>query len=102
MPPTSPVTDSTATRSTISPAPGAARAAVRPAGVACALARPPRSAVSTAVHALTLLSEQRLILDVAGRQHEVELIVLPPVCPLSVSSTDFRCAGVLIERARNA
>jgi len=80
---------------------GADRVVVLPAGVACALAEPPRSAVSTAVHALTLLIEQRLILDVAARQHQVELIVLPPLCPLSVSSTDFRSAGLLIERARD-
>jgi NTE family protein len=81
---------------------GADRVVVLPAGVACALPRAPRSAISTAVHALTLLIEQRLVLDVAAHHDEVELIVIPPLCPLSVSSTDFRSARVLIERARAA
>lgn len=81
---------------------GADRIVVLPAGVACALDRPPRSAVATAVHALTLLIEQRLIHDVAAYHDEVELIVLPPLCPLSVSSLDFRQAQSLIDRARTA
>ena len=81
---------------------GADRVVVIPAGVACALPVPPRSAIATAVHALTLLIEQRLVLDVAAYQDDVELIVLPPLCPLSVSSTDFRSAALLIERAEAA
>jgi NTE family protein len=78
---------------------GADRVVVLPAGVACALPAPPRSAVGTAVHALTLLIEQRLALDVAAYAPNVELIVLPPLCPLSVASTDFRSAALLIDRA---
>ena len=81
---------------------GADRVVVLPAGVACALPTPPRSAIATAVHALTLLIEQRLVLDVAAYHDRVELIVLPPLCPLSVSSTDFRSGGLLIERAATA
>jgi NTE family protein len=79
---------------------GATRVVVLPAGVACALPQPPRSAIATAVHALTLLIEQRLVLDFAAYHERVDLIVLPPLCPLSVSSTDFRSAGLLIEQAR--
>jgi NTE family protein len=81
---------------------GADRVIVIPAGVACALSQPPRSAVATAVHALTLLIEQRLVLDAAAFHDEVELVVLPPLCPLSVSALDFRSAGLLIERARSS
>lgn len=81
---------------------GADRVVVIPTGVACALPEAPRSAVATAVHALSLLIEQRLVLDVAAYQDHVDLIVLPPLCPLSVSSTDFRSAGLLIERAAAA
>ena len=79
---------------------GADRIVVLPAGVACALAEPPRAAIATAVHALTLLIEQRLVLDVAACHDQVELIVLPPLCPLSVSSSDFRAGALLIDRAR--
>jgi NTE family protein len=78
------------------------RVVVLPAGVTCALPAPPRTAVATAVHALTLLIEQRLVLDVAAYAHDVELVVLPPLCPLSVPSTDFRAGGLLIERAASA
>lgn len=78
---------------------GADRVIVLPAGTACALTHPPRSAIATAVHALTLLIEQRLVLDVAAYHEQVELIVLPPLCPLTESSTDFRAAARLIARA---
>jgi NTE family protein len=81
---------------------GADRIIVLPAGVACALPTAPRSAVGTAIHALTLLIEQRLVLDVAAFHDRVELIVLPPLCPLSVSSADFRHAEMLIDRAHDA
>jgi NTE family protein len=78
---------------------GVDRVVVLPAGVACALAQPPRSPLAIALHALTLLIEQRLALDVARYHDQIELIVLPPLCPLSVSSSDFRHAAQLIERA---
>jgi NTE family protein len=81
---------------------GADRVVVLPGGVSCALGRPPRSAIAIAVHALTLLIEQRLALDVAAYHDRIDLIVLPPLCPLAVSSTDFRSGGLLIERARIA
>jgi NTE family protein len=81
---------------------GADRVVVLPAGVACALPSPPRSALATAVHAITLLIEQRLVLDVGAYHDHVELVVLPPLCPLSVSSADFRHAALLIARAEDA
>ena len=54
------------------------------------------------MHALTLLIEQRLILEVAHFAEHTDIRVLPPLCPLSVSSTDFRHGALLIERARTA
>jgi NTE family protein len=75
---------------------------VLPTGYACALEDPPRSPLSSALHALTLLIEQRLILEVAHFAERTDIRVLPPLCPLSVSSTDFRHGGLLIERARSA
>ena len=41
------------------------------------------------MHSLTLLDEQRLILDIAQLTDHTEIDVIPPLCPLSVSSTDF-------------
>jgi NTE family protein len=79
---------------------GAERVVVLPAGVSCALLSPPRAALAVAVHAISLLVAQRLVHDAETYQDAVELIVVPPLCPLSVSSSDFRSAALLIERAR--
>lgn len=75
---------------------------VLPTGYACALAHAPASPLSSALHALTLLIEQRLILEVAHFAESTDIRVLPPLCPLSVSSTDFRHGALLVERARLA
>ena len=81
---------------------GADEVYVLPAGFACALQRPPTTAVGAAVQALTLLIEQRLVIDIAQFSGNAQLKVLPPLCPLAVSSTDFTHAAELIERARAA
>ncbi|MDQ3756295.1 MAG: patatin-like phospholipase family protein [Actinomycetota bacterium] len=75
---------------------------VLPTGYACALERAPSSPLSSALHALTLLIEQRLVLEVAHFAEHADIRVLPPLCPLSVSSTDFRHGVLLVERARIA
>lgn len=75
---------------------------VLPTGYACALDNPPTTALSSALQALTLLVEQRLILEVAHYADRADIRVLPPLCPLSVSSTDFRHAVQLIDRAHTA
>lgn len=79
---------------------GADRIYVLPSGYACALDRPPATALGSALQALTLLIEQRLILDVAHAAALVDLRLLPPLCPLAVSSIDFRHGGELVDRAR--
>jgi NTE family protein len=78
---------------------GANEIYVLPAGYPCALLTPPRSALGVAVQALTLLIEQRLIGEVAGYDAEVNIHVLPPLCPLAVSAIDFGCARLLIDRS---
>ena len=75
---------------------------VLPTGYACALEQPPDAPLASALQALTLLIEQRLILEVAHFADRVDIRVLPPLCPLSVSSVDFRHGALLIERARTA
>ena len=75
---------------------------VLPTGYACALPTPPATPLSSAMHALTLLIEQRLILEVAHYAQRVDVRVLPPLCPLSVSSIEFGHAALLVERARKA
>lgn len=75
---------------------------VLPAGFACALQRPPTTALGVAVQALTLLIEQRLVIDVAQFTGDATLKVLPPLCPVAVSSVDFSHASELIARAHAA
>lgn len=81
---------------------GADEVYVLPAGFACALQQAPASAIGAALQALTLLIEQRLIVDVAHFAGDAKLVVLPPLCPLAVSSADFTHAATLIDRARVA
>ncbi|HET9729088.1 MAG TPA: patatin-like phospholipase family protein [Acidimicrobiia bacterium] len=72
------------------------------AGYACALDKPPRGALAMGLHALTLLLHQQLIVDVERYEGQVELHVVPPLCPLRVSPADFSRSGELIERAHEA
>jgi NTE family protein len=75
---------------------------VLPTGYACALDAAPATPLASALHALTLLIEQRLILEVVHLAEHADIRVLPPLCPLSVSSADFRHGRLLVERARTA
>ena len=81
---------------------GAERIVVLPAGVACALLAPPATPLGAAMHALTLLIEQRLMVEIAHLSDRAEIAVLPPLCPLSVSAIDFGMADELISRAQRA
>lgn len=81
---------------------GADRVIVLPTGFACALAAPPATPLASAMHALTLLIEQRLIVEVAHLADRGEIIVVPPLCPLSVSSIDFGTTNELMSRAHQA
>ncbi len=78
---------------------GASRVYVLPTGYACALRAAPRSALGVAMQALTLMLAQGLARDVERYEHEVEITVLPPLCPLDVSPVDFAHTDELIERA---
>jgi NTE family protein len=69
------------------------------AGHACALTEPPGSALAMALHALGLLLHRQLAVDVDRYESLVELRVLPPLCPLTVSPVDFSHSEELIDRA---
>jgi len=81
---------------------GAEHIYVLPTGYACALDEAPAAVLASALQALTLLIERRLILEVAHYAGRVDIAVLPPLCPLSVSSADFRSGALLIDRAHAA
>lgn len=75
---------------------------VLPAGYACALREPPRGALGMALHGLTVLMQHRLALDIARYEPEVDLRVVPPLCPVAVSPADFSQSADLIERSRQS
>lgn len=77
---------------------GARRVIVLPTGFACALQTPPRSAIANALHAITLLIAHQLADEFEHYRTQAEIIVVPPLCPLSASPYDFSQAAALIER----
>ena len=81
---------------------GATRVYVLPTGYACDLSEPPRSALGITLQAISLLVQQRLILEVRELQDQVDLRVIPPLCPLAVSPADFSHSTELIDRAYRA
>jgi NTE family protein len=78
---------------------GAREIYVLPTGHACALERPPASALGMALHALSLLTHSRLIADIELHRDRAKLVVLPPPCPLAIQPIDFAHADELIVRA---
>jgi NTE family protein len=81
---------------------GATRIIVLPTGTSCALERPPRGAVALALHALNLLIMRQLVTDVEYFSGRAELIVLPPLCPIDVSSYDFSQTAEIMRRSEAA
>lgn len=69
-------------------------------GYACALPSPPHSALGMGLHAVTQAIQERLALDVERYAGQVDLRVVPPLCPVTVAPTDFSQAETLIKRAR--
>lgn len=78
---------------------GATRLVVLPTGYSCTLDAPPRRAIAAALHALNILIAHQLTGAIRHFQNVVEIVVVPPLCPLGVSPYDFNSAGVLIDRA---
>ena len=83
---------------------GASRLIVLPTGYACALSAPPSSAIASALHALNMLISHQLVqdLELLANRTDIEVLTVPPLCPLSASPYDFSRAPELIERARQA
>jgi len=81
---------------------GASTIYVLPSGYSCALARPPRTPVAAAAHALAILTHQRLVADIAMYEGAVDLVVLPPPCPLRVSVLNFGRAAELMRAAHTS
>jgi NTE family protein len=79
---------------------GAETIYVLPTGIPCELDDAPRGALPMLLYASGLLVGRRLADDINGIAKGIDLIVLPPPCPVAVQPTDFSQAGALIDRAR--
>jgi NTE family protein len=79
---------------------GATRLVVLPTGYSCTLDAPPRRAIAAALHALNILIARQLTDAIRRFRSMVEIVVVPPLCPLGVSPYDFNSVGALIDRAQ--
>jgi NTE family protein len=76
---------------------GAETIYVLPTGTACDLVESPQGALGMLLHSMNLLVMRRLLVEIELLEDSARLIVLPPPCPLRVSSMDFGHADKLIE-----
>ena len=81
---------------------GAARVIVLPTGMSCAMEAPPRGAMAVAMHALNLLVMRQLEKDVEHFSDQAQLIIVPPLCPLTTTPYDFSQSAELMRRAESA
>ncbi len=78
---------------------GAERVVVLPTGTTCVHHRPPHGIIATALHALNIVITRQLAADVERFTPKATVAVVPPLCPLAVSSYDFSHADELIRQA---
>jgi len=78
---------------------GASRIIILPTGYACALKEPPTSAIAKALHAITLMIAWQLMYELERMPEDIQVHLMPTLCPLAVSPFDFSASGELIERA---
>lgn len=78
---------------------GAQRLIILPTGFACAPDRPPRGAIESALHAITLLTAGQLVAELERLKQSIPYHILPTACPLGVSPFDFSRTPELIEQA---
>ena len=78
---------------------GASRIIILPTGYACALKEPPRTVIGKALHAITLMIAWQLMYELERLPEDVQVHLVPTLCPLDVSPFDFSASRDLIERA---
>lgn len=78
---------------------GASRIIVLPTGYACATKEPPKGSIGRTLHAITLLIAWQLIRDLDRIPDEIDVYVVPTLCPLDVSPYDFSASHQLLQRA---
>jgi NTE family protein len=78
---------------------GASRIIILSTGYACALKEPPKGAIAKALHAITLMINWQLIYELERMPEDIQVHLVPTLCPLAVSPIDFTASRALIERA---
>lgn len=78
---------------------GATRVIVVPTGVGCASFGPLKGLVALALHTLNLMSMHQLVRDIEVYSSRAAIHVVPPLCPLDMSVSDFNRTGQLLQRA---
>ncbi|MEX2206461.1 MAG: patatin-like phospholipase family protein [Myxococcota bacterium] len=81
---------------------GARRVIVLPTGFSCAAGPRSNRALAVALHALNLLIARQLVTDLTRAPADVEIRVVPPLCPMPCSAYDFTHTAELIERAESS
>lgn len=81
---------------------GARRVVVLPTGSPCSAEQPPKGALGVAIHALNLLVMRQLLHDLQYYEDQVELIVVPPLCPLEYRIHDFSHTAELMQLAEDS
>ena len=78
---------------------GASRIIILPTGYACALKEPPTGVIGKALHAITLMIAWQLMYELEQIPEDIQVHLMPTLCPLAVSPFDFSASSELIERA---
>lgn len=78
---------------------GARRMIVLPTGFACALDSPPRGTIASILHAVTLVIAHQLASEFERCRPQAQIVMVPPLCPLTASPYDFSRAAGLIQRS---
>lgn len=78
---------------------GADTVYVLPTGYACSLHEAPKSALGMTLHAVSLMVNRRLSLEIEHISGAVDLRVIPTPCPLDIGPTEFDRADELMDRA---
>jgi NTE family protein len=78
---------------------GASRIIILPTGYACALKEPPGTVIGKALHAITLMIAWQLMYELERLPEDINVHLMPTLCPLAVSPFDFSASRELIERA---
>lgn len=78
---------------------GARRVIVLPTGFSCHPDPVPRGPIAAALHALNLLIARQLVSDLERFAKQVDLCIVPPLCPVARTAYDFSGTDELIDRA---